>query len=162
MKIVVFSDSHGMYNSMIDIVNSEEPNMVIHCGDFNRDADHLRRTFRTLEIHSVVGNCDYGDRSDTEDLFEVRGKRFYVTHGHLHGVKRDYTSLIYSAREKEADVAICGHTHVPLFEKHDGLYVINPGSITFGGKTYGVIEITENSFDYTCKTTGRVRGAGRR
>lgn len=34
-----------------------------------------------------------------------------------------------------------GHTHQPLTEYDDGLYMLNPGSL-HGGGTYGVLDIT--------------------
>ena len=151
MKIIVFSDSHGLYNNMIDIVKNEAPDMIIHCGDYERDVRALEVKFRDIQIHSVEGNCDFASGGRTEEEFTVLGRKFYITHGHLQRVKGGYMNLIYTGKEKFADVVICGHTHVPLYEEYEGMSIINPGSITFGAKTYGIIEMDETSFNYTAK-----------
>ena len=151
MKLLVFSDSHGVTDSMLYLIKREKPDGVIHCGDHKKDADMIRRKCRDLNVYSVVGNCDYYADGETELLFTLCGKRFYITHGHLHGIKRDYTRLIYAAMEYGADVIICGHTHIPLYEVIDGMHLINPGSITFGKHGYGIIEMDDDSFTYTPK-----------
>lgn len=148
MKIIVFSDSHGLYNNMTDAVKHEEPELIIHCGDHERDARQLEKKFKNIPVHSVVGNCDFGYGGKTEEEFTVMGKKFFITHGHLYRVKSGYMNFVYAAREKNADVAICGHTHIPLHEELYGIHIINPGSITYGACTYGVIDITEDSFKY--------------
>lgn len=35
------------------------------------------------------------------------------------------------AKSRGCDIAIFGHTHRPLIEKHDGFLCINPGSLSF-------------------------------
>ena len=162
MKILVFADSHGQTADMIDIVKTEKPDMIIHAGDFMRDAEELRSNFRDIELHAVSGNCDFGTDSDAEDVFSVYGKKFYLTHGHLQRVKKGYTALTIAANEKQANIVIFGHTHVPLYETIGNLTVINPGSITMGGKTYGIIDIDSGSFRYVCKSRGKGGGSGRK
>ena len=162
MKILVFADSHGQTADMIEIVKAEKPDMIIHAGDFLRDAEELRRNFGGIEIHAVSGNCDFNSGSDSEDVFAVCGKRFYLTHGHIQHVKKGYTALMLAANEKQANVVICGHTHVPLYETSGNMMLINPGSITMGGKTYGVIDMDDGSFNYVCKSRGKGGGSGRR
>lgn len=150
MKLILFSDSHGMLNSMQYVLENEKPEVVIHCGDYDRDANQLKKKFRNMKWHIVAGNGDFGRGGNDEEVFTVCGKRFFITHGHLHGVKRGYMNLIYAAMEKNADVVVFGHTHIPFYEKVDGMHVINPGSITFGARTYGILEISENGeINYT-------------
>ena len=71
----------------------------------------------------------------------LAGKRFFLTHGHLYGVKSDLTRVVYAARERSADILLYGHTHVPETDYEDGLYILNPGSI-HGGGTYGVADLS--------------------
>ncbi len=75
-------------------------------------------------------------------------KRFYMVHGHQYGVKMSLQSLYYRAKEKEADIVLFGHTHVPCCEQEDGIWLINPGSPSrprLAGKgSYALIDIKEN------------------
>ena len=64
-----------------------------------------------------------------------------LTHGHLYGVKSDLTRVVYAARERNADLLLYGHTHIPVTDYEDGLYILNPGSI-HGGGTYGVVDLS--------------------
>ena len=41
MKVIVFSDSHGDLNHMIAAVEQEEPDLVLHLGDYWEDAREL-------------------------------------------------------------------------------------------------------------------------
>ena len=45
-----------------------------------------------------------------------------------------------AAREAGVQVAAFGHTHVAYCQEADGLWMLNPGSIGYGG-SYGVILI---------------------
>lgn len=151
MKIIVFSDSHGQVDGMIRLVSEEKPEAVIHCGDYAKDTEALRRKSGDLSIYTVCGNCDYIGKYDEEWEFTICGKKFFISHGHRYGVKRDFQNILYAGAERGADVVIFGHTHIPYFENIGGIYLINPGSITFGKRTYGIIDITEDSFTYTRK-----------
>ena len=49
-----------------------------------------------------------------------------------------------AAREAGADILLFGHTHEPLCDFYDGLWILNPGSCRGGFRpTYGVISLTE-------------------
>ena len=47
-----------------------------------------------------------------------------------------------AARRSKADVLLFGHTHVPLAEYRDGVYLLNPGSLNGSFGTYGTLDIT--------------------
>ena len=141
MKILVFSDSHGNYNSMLDAVALESPDMILHLGDHDKDCDDIELLYPEIPLRSVRGNCDRFSAGLDTDEFLLDGKRFFMTHGHLFGVKSGKTRIISKAKDRDADVLLFGHTHVPHFSVADGLAVINPGSIGSGGKYYAVLEI---------------------
>ena len=50
--------------------------------------------------------------------------------------------LEHEARERKADVALFGHTHITHDEYIDGVRLFNPGSLGFG-KSFGVIEVKD-------------------
>lgn len=45
------------------------------------------------------------------------------------------------SRERQADILLFGHTHQPLTDYDDGLYILNPGSLR-GRGTYGLLDVT--------------------
>ena len=45
--------------------------------------------------------------------------------------------------KRNADIVLFGHTHLPITEYDDELYLLNPGSLQYTDGTYGVIDITD-------------------
>ena len=141
-KILVFSDSHGEVESMVRIIESANPDIVIHLGDYTSDCDQLCRKFPELQITGVRGNCDY--RSAVPELRKlyVDGKLIFAAHGHVYNVKSGYTRICYAAMEADADILLFGHTHIAHRDTGLGMEIMNPGSIGRGAHpSYGVIII---------------------
>jgi putative phosphoesterase len=83
---------------------------------------------------------------NTEDLISVGGKKVFYAHGHTFGVKSGLDRLKEKARQLSADIVLFGHTHVATTFYEDGIYYMNPGSVTNpqqGGPSYGVVDITD-------------------
>jgi len=153
MKILVMSDTHGDAE-IIQTVKSRHPeaDVVIHCGDSELDYDHPY-----LEgIKRVRGNCDRDKRFPDEELFEVEGKKIFVTHGHLFNVKSTVMNLFYRAKEVEADAVFFGHSHVLGAELVDNALFVNPGSLLkprgMDKKSYAVVDCKENVWRVTAYT----------
>ncbi len=124
-KLLLLSDSHGLTRRIATIYEREKAQEAIHCGD-----SELAVEDQVLEFfHVVRGNCDFDQRFPEEKIIEIAGRRIYITHGHLYGVKSSLMRLQYRALEVEADVVLFGHSHVPYCEAIDGKLYINPGSI---------------------------------
>lgn len=149
MKILVFSDSHGEIVHMQEAVDQERPDLIFHLGDHIRDADELSQQIGTVPVIRVLGNCDRLSVGQEILLHECRGVRFYLTHGHRHGVKTGLMRLTYAAMEADAQIAVFGHTHRPLCQEMGGVTLFNPGSCGGYGATYGVIEVHDGTF--TCE-----------
>ena len=83
MRIAVFSDSHGVKEPMLAAIKEQKPDMVLHLGDYVRDAEAIAAYFPSLDLRYVRGNCDAYSRSDAEDnlLFNADGVRIFMTHG---------------------------------------------------------------------------------
>ncbi len=142
MRILVFSDSHSDVDSCIDVIERiKGVDMVLHAGDCLRDALTLERAYPDMDIRCVAGNCDFGI-DDKELIIETEGKRIFLTHGDLYGVKTGYSRISYKAEEIGADIAVFGHSHIPLCEEYGSVMLLNPGSIRYS-RTYGVIEIED-------------------
>lgn len=142
MRILVFSDTHGMIDSCISTVSRiGAVDMILHAGDVSSDAEDLSYIFPDIPVRYVCGNCEMS-RIQHELIVEAEGKRIYLTHGHLHNVKYEagYSTLIAKAKAANADIAVFGHTHNPLCHNLGDLILLNPGSARYGS-TYGVLEI---------------------
>lgn len=143
MRILVFSDSHSDVNSCIDVIEKIcGVDMVIHCGDYLRDALAIEKAYPNIDIRYVAGNCDL--KSDKkEEIIEAEGKKILISHGDLYGVKSGYMRMNYRAQECDVDAVVFGHTHIPYCEKIDDITMLNPGSIRYS-QSYGVIEIEDD------------------
>ena len=153
MKILVLSDSHGDFHDMEQAVRSEQPDYVLHLGDYSRDVDRLRETFPMLAVAGVRGNCDYADLITPEEkLIEYVGVRVFLCHGHRYGVKSGLLRLYMAAQEKEADVALFGHTHCAFCEYKNGIWLLNPGSCGYDRSSFGIIEIRDGKATCSVKS----------
>ena len=141
MRIVVISDSHGNETAIRTVLKAEpQATAVIHLGDGAAEAERLKAEFPALEWHIVRGNCDVGTTAPVNDCISVGGHRVYLTHGHGERVKSGLLTLCYTAREREVEIALYGHTHVPSIDFQSGVMLMNPGSVGYQG-SYGILEI---------------------
>lgn len=149
MKILVFSDSHRFLSGMVQAIEEEKPDQVIHLGDLMGDAEELSWRFQTLPICMVPGNCDGWTTHALKKQITLDGVRILLSHGHLWGVKGSYDAAVADARACQADILLFGHTHRPLCRQlEDGLWMLNPGSAR---TTYGVIELDRGHLQCTLR-----------
>ena len=150
MKILVFSDSHSSLGFMRKSIDALRPDQVIHLGDHYDDAETIAQENPGIPFCMVAGNCDrYRCPPDTPAirLVILDGLRFLVTHGHLHQVKTMTDALLADARKAGANVVLFGHTHQALcYRAHDGLWVMNPGSCSYGG-SFGYITTADGKIE---------------
>lgn len=148
MKILVFSDTHGMTASAVEAVrNHPDADEIIHLGDNIRDAYEIQK-LTGIAVTCVKGNCDFS--SDPEKLVITReGCRIFLTHGHKYSVGYSLLRLCLAAEEAGAHAAFFGHTHVPVLEYENGILLLNPGSISnprgSSKRCYAVLDV-KNGF----------------
>ena len=143
MRILVVSDSHGSaYGLRRAIMAQPKAEVVIHLGDGEDDVARVKNLFPEKMFLSVKGNCDLGSQLPPTGEFTVEGVKIFYTHGHLYGVKSGFYTLECAAREKKAQVALFGHTHNAFEDYADGLYLLNPGSLSGWEPSYGTVDIT--------------------
>ncbi|WP_297522437.1 metallophosphoesterase [uncultured Clostridium sp.] len=129
MEIIVVSDTHNNTNAIEKILEiSKNSDIIFHLGDNIADAKLLQKEFHG-KVHMVKGNCDYGEEGLNEEIVEVHGKRFFLTHGDRYGVNYGLDKLYYRGLEVKADCILYGHTHRKLKLIEEGIYIINPGSL---------------------------------
>ena len=141
MRILIFSDSHGDARRLQEaLLRHADITDVIHLGDGNRECESIAGLFPAHTFYTVAGNCDFACDAPQVRMETFGGKTVLMTHGHRYGVKGGYSTYDCAAREREADVALFGHTHIPFEEYVDGLYLFNPGSLRDGN--YGILDIS--------------------
>lgn len=140
MKILLISDSH-MLSGMEATILYEEADIAIHLGDSQFMANNIemeRFDFR------VRGNCDF-EKYDEEIIITVDGTKWLLMHGHQVYDTHNFESLAEYANERGCSFVCFGHIHIPVFEKHNNVMVVNPGSFarsrTSISNSYMVIEI---------------------
>ncbi len=143
MRILVMSDSHGMYSNMRRVVmKHSDAEVIIFCGDGASDIEEIKREFTDRAVIAVRGNCDFCTDNPNIETITLEGKKLFITHGHLYNVKSGLYNLACACREAGADIAVFGHTHLPTEIYDDGIYLFNPGSIMGYEGSYGLIDIT--------------------
>lgn len=151
MKLLVLSDTHNMLDKAVNVLKFFEKDVsaVLHLGDCDQDAKDLSVMFPSLNFHYVKGNNDFSS-TPLEKVVSVGGKKIFLTHGHKHSVYYGIERLFYAAEEKDCDVALFGHTHVPFYDNSERVLIMNPGSISLPRSspvpTFGVINISDDGF----------------
>ena len=139
MKILVLSDTHGDTWRLREIFSRERGfSLCVFLGDGERDLEPFF-PMPDVPLLAVRGNCDFGSSLPSKLVTEEGGRTLFLTHGHEQLVKYGLSTLRSAAREANASVALYGHTHVPVQDYDDGLYLCNPGSVRNGD--YAVLEI---------------------
>lgn len=133
MRALVFSDSHGRVQPMLDAVATYRPDVVFHLGDVVRDGDQVRAAYPDLPFYQVPGNCDFlGGRMEREGVARLEGKTVLYLHGHTRYVKSGLGPAVAQAKALGADLLLFGHTHRPLAADYGDLLAVNPGAIQDG------------------------------
>lgn len=135
MRIIAISDSHGSTFNMRALFHiQKDADLFIHLGDGCDDFVNLCNE-RGSPYCVVRGNCDYYSKLPLEETLEICGKKIFMAHGHMFGVKWSTERIIDRGVSQGADIILFGHTHEPLCEYIDDeftkkpIYLINPGSI---------------------------------
>ena len=114
MTLLVLSDSHGRVNNISDaIALNKNAEAVLFLGDGLRDIERAETLGKP--IISVRGNCD-PPLSDIHGVYTLSFGEYNImlTHGHLFSVKSSLDTYAAHAAECGADIALFGHTHIPL------------------------------------------------
>ncbi|MGG5462933.1 metallophosphoesterase [Clostridium sp. B9] len=128
MRVAIVSDTHGVTN-VIEYIKTllHDSDVLIHLGDSINDVKILSKDFEG-KVYAVVGNCDYEKNGEVEQVIEIEGKKFLITHGHKYAVKYGLDRIFYRGMELGVDGVIFGHTHRKIAIQEGGLWIINPGS----------------------------------
>ncbi len=136
LRIAVISDTHfprfaARLPAAVQHVSNERPDLILHCGDLTALA--ATQAFEHIApVEAVAGNNDGAEivrRYGRRKVVRAGGVRIGMVHGDGPG-----GTTLTRAREAFAgetlDAIVFGHSHVPYCERHDGVWVVNPGSPT--------------------------------
>ena len=155
-KLLVFSDTHGRITALKTVLSWAKdhlpPNDTICCTAFLGDGvSDIGRAADAAGFYSewklLRGNNDYESTAPDSAVFDFADYRFFMCHGHRHGIYSGHHGLVTAGRSNNANVVLFGHTHVPYNKNVNGLLLINPGSVGSPrsriGATFAVIECTD-------------------
>lgn len=164
MKLMFISDIHGSYyylNKTLEAYRNENPDKLILLGDllYHGPRNDLPKEYAPKKVIPVLndlkntiiavrGNCDAEVDQMVLDFpmmadyatIDVDGHHFFLSHGHLFN-EENLPNL------NEGDIFVYGHIHRPVAKCENGIYIINPSSISLpkeGRNSYGIYE--DNKF----------------
>ncbi|MBR5452373.1 MAG: YfcE family phosphodiesterase [Clostridia bacterium] len=145
MRILVISDSHGSLRNIEKAIEAQpDAKHVIFLGDGEKDIEEASYIYDDRIYHIVKGNCDFLSDNKTSDTVIINGTKIYFTHKENYS---DVEKIVSQAKKSGARIALYGHTHIAYENYVDGVYVMNPGSITAPRDqmrgSYGIIDITD-------------------
>ena len=161
-KLLVLSDTHGGVAALKTVLNwakdrtppSDTIGTAVFLGDGIADLKSaVDAAGFSCDWKIVKGNNDYGYSAPEAAVFDFAENRFFMCHGHHHSLYGGHYTLVAAAHSVRANVALFGHSHVPLHKTVDGMLLINPGSVTRPrsriGATFAVIECIEGELPKT-------------
>lgn len=130
MKVLICSDTHKKHDNYLKVLEEEGPfDFLIHCGDTD-GGEYLISEAAGCPCEIIMGNNDFFSDLPRERIFDMGGKKVWVTHGHNYYVSLDTAIIKEEAAAKGAQVVMFGHTHRPIIE--DGsVLCVNPGSLSY-------------------------------
>ena len=148
MRITVISDSHRRSGVIDKILSARDDSThIFFLGDLVSDMDDFELLYPEKKFHIVSGNCDGFSLYPYVGLEILNGVRIMYTHGHTFSVKYGTSRLLEAAKQNNCQIVLYGHTHVSNILYEDGIYIVNPGSVSSprdsSRASYAVIDITD-------------------
>lgn len=142
MKILFFSDIHGIYKNLNYLISLDKKiyfDKVICLGDLysygiNSDLKHyisnehvygFLNSFKDRLI-CMKGNNDFNSNIKQFDKYyklEVDGLNMFISHGNIYNMYNNYDYF-------KDNILIYGHEHIPYIRFFNNTYFINVGSIS--------------------------------
>jgi len=161
--ILAISDSHGGIANVVTVLKWAQSTCIhtfdaaIFLGDgFEDISPASARAGFSLPWHAVRGNVDYQTSINYNMILEIPAKnpelsssrKLFLSHGNRYRVEEDFIAIASVAQDAGADAVIFGHTHVPYCATENGIFLLNPGSISRprsnAGCTFAVLECPDS------------------
>lgn len=173
MNYLVVSDIHGASSgakAILDAMQYHNLDTVLCLGDilYHGPRNDLPTDYAPKEVISylntikehiiaVRGNCEAEvDQMVLEfpcmadyNVIPMQNRNVFMSHGHIY-------SPLHLPTLRKGDIFLSGHTHIPTCNKKDGIFLLNPGSISLPKenhpRTYAILTDT-NFIVYTLDHT---------
>ena len=177
MKLMIASDIHGSAfycRQMLEAFENEHAERLLLLGDilYHGPRNDLPKDYAPKQVISMLnavkeslfcvrGNCDTEvDQMVLEfpvlseqALLSIDGTEMLAVHGH-----KPFPA------SKCGSVVLSGHTHIPKFEEKDGVFYMNPGSVSIpkeeshhGYMTFEHGEFLWKDFDGNIKNSFKIK-----
>ena len=154
VRLAVVADTHSApHPEALRLVAELKPDAIVHGGDIG-DLKVLDALGAIAPTFAVRGNIDTRAPALPDVLTldvadgDERVLRILLMHIAVFGPKLRADTLRL-AKENDADLVMCGHSHVPFIGRDKGIAMFNPGSIgprRFGLPiVFGVFELENNA-----------------
>ena len=134
LRLVVVADTHSNpHPRAAELIAREKPDRILHAGDIG-DLGVLDSLAAIAPVIAVRGNIDVHAREvpdeRTIDLVDgdERLLRVLLMHIAVNG-PRLRADAVRLAQAEEANLVVCGHSHLPFIGRDRGISVFNPGSM---------------------------------
>lgn len=121
MRIGLISDTHGLLRpEALEFLQGSD--RILHAGDIGGPAI-LQALARIAPVTAVRGNNDgdaWAQPLNAVEQVRVGGVVVHLLH--------DCAQLGTDPRAHGVRVVVCGHSHKPRVQEHDGVLFVNPGS----------------------------------
>lgn len=132
LLLAVVADTHSQpHPATRERLTALAPDAILHAGDIG-EARVIDELAEIAPVHVVRGNID--TRSSFPDVLTIelanaeKRLRLLLTHIAVAG-PRLRVEVAKLAREHQASLVVCGHSHVPFIGRERGISMFNPGSI---------------------------------
>ena len=161
--ILVISDSHGSVTNLSTVLEWTQStcpytfDAAVFLGDGFEDlAPASARAGFPLSWHAVRGNGDYHPSINLNMILEIPGKnpaqnssrKLFLSHGNRYRVEESCIAIASVAQSAGAEAVLFGHTHVPYRATENGIFLLNPGSISRprsnAGCTFALLECPDS------------------
>ena len=95
---------------------------------------------------------------------KLKPEAILLTHGHMQHVNYRLDNLYYKAMEENCKAVFFGHTHKALVTEEDGIYLVNPGSLSQprddSDGSYAIVRTSPDSFEASIVYYSTIMGSG--
>lgn len=145
-KVLSVSDTHGVNERWLKIIDLEKPDIILHSGDHCTE----KKFMDGIATYWVAGNNDH--LGNEIECFMIENMQFVLLHGHQCGSRWDNQRwkecLVAYVKKFMPNVMVYGHSHIQDLDLIDNVVTINPGSLQLPRNqenlpTYATFEVVD-------------------